>query len=173
MSAPTIERGRRCENCMHWDNGVRAIQHYKIKRFKDLEMEAERILARKRLGDDDGSQLQVARNAGRLQQEGWTPAQAERIAVEAARAVGGARSQTRNFADLNTAIKALGMNLDFGDQLMQAGKLGICTVDAAPGDFVVKDFFCGTRYKASVVVDGAHKHDETPEEARNRLGLDD
>jgi len=171
-AAPTIERGRRCENCQHWDNGERAIQHYKAKRFADLQRDSHKILERTRLGDQDGSQLQVAKNAAKLQREGWTPAQAERIAVEASQALSGTRSQTRDFSDLDETMRALGVNYDHGDKLMRAGLLGICGVDAAPGDFVHKDFFCGTRYNASVVVDEAHKHDETPEEARNRLGLD-
>ena len=65
-SAPTIERSKRCENCLTWDNSNAAIRHYKDKRYADIERAAKAVLARdgkttraranapiKRLSDDD------------------------------------------------------------------------------------------------------------------------
>ncbi len=46
INAPTIERGRRCQNCIHYDNGPTAVQSYKAKRFADMQHKAKEIIER-------------------------------------------------------------------------------------------------------------------------------
>lgn len=159
--APVLERGRRCENCTNFNNGPLAIQHYKAKRMADLQRHAADIFERgapalpvgvtgKRLGDDDPHSPKIG--GSRTQREG-------------------------DFSDLDAHMQALGLNYEYGDKLMREKLLGICMVGAAPGDFVHKDYLCGDqgpcRYVARVIVEDAHKHDETAGEARERLGLKD
>lgn len=158
MSAPTIDRGRRCQNCKHWDNGALAIQHYKVKRFAELQARALHIfsnggpvpvgLTGQRLGDDDIHSPKV----------------------------GGKRSVNLGFEDMDRYQRMLGLNYELGDTLMRNGQMGMCRVAASPGDFTQLGYLCGDqgpcRYEASVVVDGAEKPDETAGEARSRLGLD-
>ena len=45
ISAPTIERSKRCQNCIHFDAGDKARQVYFVKRSRELEFKA-----RERLG---------------------------------------------------------------------------------------------------------------------------
>ncbi len=40
ISAPTIERSKRCQNCIHFDNGPKAQQVYYVKRSRELEYKA-------------------------------------------------------------------------------------------------------------------------------------
>jgi hypothetical protein len=149
-SAPTITRGRRCENCVHYDNGELAIQHYKAKRFEELKARADKIIS-----------------------ENPTPAALRAVQLASA-SVGGKDRQTRNFDDLNHLMQALGVNYELGDTMMRQGLLGMCMVSAAPGDFVHKDYLCGdkgpSRYKSNIKIEGK---DETAGEARSRLGLED
>ena len=42
----TLDRGRRCQNCIHFDNGPRAKQFYDQCRFRDMQGNAQQILAR-------------------------------------------------------------------------------------------------------------------------------
>lgn len=46
ITAPTISRGRRCQNCVGFDNGPRAQQHYDVKRLQELQHKAREILER-------------------------------------------------------------------------------------------------------------------------------
>ncbi len=85
--------------------------------------------------------------------------------------VGGTDRQTRNFGDVDARMKALGLNYDLGDTLMREGALGLCLISAADGDFTHRDYFCGDRYDSKVKVDGSESHDETGDEARDRLGI--
>lgn len=75
FSAPTIERGKRCENCLLWDRSDAAIRHYKDKRFADIQHVAKKVLANDgkttrrardaqiaRLGDDDSNMTQLGSN---------------------------------------------------------------------------------------------------------------
>lgn len=151
MGAPTIERGRRCENCRHFTNGEMAIQHYKIKRNEELNAQAKQIFER-------GGPVPVGLTGQRLGD------------MEHSHKVG-ADATTRDFRGLDARMQALGINYEFGDTLMRNGQLGLCLISASPGDFVHKDYFCGAKYDPKVKVDDAHKHDETAEEARDRLGL--
>lgn len=75
LSAPTIERSKRCENCLLWDRSDAAIAHYKQKRFADIQYVAKEVLANDgkttrrardaqiaRLGDDDSNMAQLGSN---------------------------------------------------------------------------------------------------------------
>ncbi len=152
IGAPTISRGRRCENCRHFNNGELAIQHYKTKRHAELNAIAAQVL--------EGKPVSAA-------------ARGQRIGADDVHSptVGGAAIQTRDFSDIDDRMKALGLNYEMGDTLMREGALGLCLVHAAKGDFCHKDYFCGTRYDPKVKVEGSEKHDETADEARDRLGI--
>ena len=43
-TAPTVSRGRRCQNCRTFDNGPAAIQLYKERRTADVQRRAEQVL---------------------------------------------------------------------------------------------------------------------------------
>lgn len=74
ITAPTMERSRRCENCIHWDNGPKAKQHYEVCRLGEARAQAIRTIERegtlteqlipkpKRLGADDPAFAQFAKN---------------------------------------------------------------------------------------------------------------
>lgn len=143
IQAPTISRGRRCENCRHYNNGDLAIQHYKTRRHAELDAIAAKVLS--------GGPVSAAVRGQRI---------------------GGTDRQTRDFGDLDERMKALGLNYEMGDTMMRQGVMGMCLVAAAQGDFVHKDYFCGTKYDPKVKVEGSEQHDETGDEARNRLGLE-
>lgn len=147
-SAPTISRGRRCENCIHFDNGVLAIQHYKAKRFAELTARAKKII-------EASSDPRIAKLVNTLSTK-----------------VRGKDVQTRDFTDLDQAMQTLGVNYELGDTLMRQGVIGLCRISALPGDFIHKNAFCGTKYEAKVKVEGSETPDETGDEARARLGLE-
>jgi hypothetical protein len=151
-AAPTIDRGRRCENCRHFNNGTMAVQHYKAKRHAEITAKAKEIFER-------GGPL-TGPLVGRL-------GDADPHSMPRRRAV------SSDFGDIDSRMQALGLNYEFGDQLMREGKLGLCMIGATDADFVQSTYFCGNKYDPKVVVDGAAKHDETPEEARERLGMKD
>ncbi len=44
ISAPTIERSKRCQNCIHFDNGPKAQQVYFVKRSREIEFKARQNL---------------------------------------------------------------------------------------------------------------------------------
>lgn len=44
VSAPTIGRSKRCQNCIHFDNGEPARQVYFVKRSRELEFKARKRL---------------------------------------------------------------------------------------------------------------------------------
>ena len=46
ITGPTIERGRRCQNCVHFDNGEKTVKSYKMKRFNEIQRKAAQILER-------------------------------------------------------------------------------------------------------------------------------
>lgn len=125
-----------------------AKNHYETLRARDLEAGAAKILANEavspamrgqRLGDDDPHSA-PKRRTGRNKRRGKT----------------------------SDPFQALGLNYQMGDQLMNAGVLGICMVNAAEGDFVHQLYLCD-RYKSRIKVDDADKPDELPEEARERI----
>jgi hypothetical protein len=74
ISAPTIERSRRCQNCIHWDNGPTAQKHYEICRLGDAKAHAIRTLEREgqlpknlhptpeRIGADDPTFKEMSEN---------------------------------------------------------------------------------------------------------------
>jgi len=150
VSAPTISRGRRCENCRHFNNGPLAIQHYKAKRHQELDQQAQRIFAA-------GPPKNLKRHPSRA-------------AVNTV-LTGGRNQAVNNLGDIQERLQALGLNYSKGDEFMRLGLMGICLVSAVDGDFVHKDGFCGTKYDARVKVDGDDQADETGNEARDRLGI--
>jgi hypothetical protein len=152
IAAPTISRGRRCENCRHYNNGELAIQHYKIKRHAELDALVARVF--------EGGPVSAASRGMRL---GANDIHSHHV--------GGADRQTRDFGDIDERMKALGLNYEMGDTLMRQSVLGLCLVSASGGDFVHKNYFCGTKYDPEVKVDDSKTYDETGDEARDRLGL--
>lgn len=124
-----------------------AKSHYSTLRQRDLEAGAAKILANEavspalrgeRVGDSD-PHTSPRRRTGRNKRRGK-----------------------------RDPFQALGLNYQLGDQMIDAGVLGICMINAAPGDFVHQMYLCD-RYKSRIKVDGADKPDELPEEARERI----
>jgi hypothetical protein len=144
-AAPTIERGRRCENCLHWSCGEDARAKYEDYRRRDFLDAAARTVAA------EGNR---------------------KITKEIAARVGpvGAPKAIRRLGDHDSGAK-LGLNMAYGDALILGNMLGICHIEAAPGDFVHAHYLCG-RWTQKYRPDGAEKPDELPEEARERLGLE-
>ncbi len=159
ISAPTIERGRRCQNCLSFNNGPIAIRHYKQKRFADMQQEAKEVLQR------DGmtkAQVQELLDAARNHEPG-TPAPF--------------RIQRQSDVDPHSKLAE---NYTLGDDLIRRGQLGICLKNNTAGDFVHAHHLCGNdpaspfkcQWTEKFKPDGAEKHDESAAEARKRLGLD-
>ena len=144
ISAPTIERGRRCQSCTHWDNGERAIKLYKEKRYADLERAAASILT--------GAPTSAAVRGERLGAE------------NVLRQKRTAASMSLN--EFEAYGKRMGLQYQIGDNMIRQKVLGICSINATPDDFVHRDYFCD-RYKSTIVIEGK---DELPEEAKDRLG---
>jgi len=46
IQGPTIERGRRCQNCTQFDNGPVAVRDYKMRRFAEMQRNAVSVLQR-------------------------------------------------------------------------------------------------------------------------------
>lgn len=143
-----IERGRRCQNCRHYNNGEMAVKHYKQRRFDEMQAAASKVLA--------GEPVSAALLGDRLGAD-----DSQRTA--------------RRVRDLKTfdadAAAKLGLNYELGDTLLRTGQMGMCLISAAPSDFVHFAYLC-EKWTEKFKPDDAEKHDELGDEARERLGLD-
>lgn len=149
--APTIERSRRCQNCIHWDNGDKAIKHYKMLRHRDLDQAAAKIL--------EGGQAPAGLSGKRLSDaDPHTQRQFKDMAAP-------------NMNDLDMRMRLLGLNYSMGDNLMRQGQLGICRAGKTAGDFVKFNYLCAS-WTGRLIPDGADEGDELSEEAKDRLGYD-
>lgn len=151
-SAPTIERGRRCQNCVHFSNDEEiAIKRYKELRFRDMQRHAAEVLER-----DGVSPKRIRKMLENVQRhKPGTPAPH--------------RIQRQGDVDPHSKLAE---NYTLGDNLIRQGLLGICLQDCADGDFVHAHYLCD-RWTEKYRPDGAEKPDELPEDARARLGLQD
>lgn len=144
----TIERGRRCQNCRHYDSGELAVKHYKERRFGEMQTAAKKVL--------DGEGVSAALLGQRL---------GDSDAQKAARRV-------RDLSTLDSdAATKLGLNYELGDTLLRNGQMGICLIGAAPSDFVHFAYLCD-QWSEKYKPDESDKPDELGDEARERLGLD-
>jgi hypothetical protein len=136
---------------VHFNTGPMAVSHYKTLRARDLEQAASKVMA-----DEGVSPALLGQRLGDADPHGSPKRRTGR----------NKRKRTQD------KFAALGLNYELGDQMINAGVLGICMIDAAEGDFVHQMYLCD-RYKSRIKVDDADKPDELPEEARKRIYGDD
>jgi hypothetical protein len=148
-TAPRHEVSRRCQNCVSFDNGPLALQHYKAKRFQEMQGAAAKILAGEgvspamlgqRLGDSDPDTPKGGMGV-------------KKVKVDA-------------------AMDKLGLNYDMGDQMIRQGRIGLCMKHKAAGDFV-EYLYCCPHWTARVKPDDVRSDDKLAEEAKSDLGYDD
>lgn len=157
-SAHTIGRSKRCQNCVHYENGEPARKRYKELRFRDLQRAAAAILDGKqppagltgvRLADDERPRLRHKRAAEKVTDIKALP----------------------SMSAMDKMMRKMGLSYELGDNLMRAGRLGICLIGVPAGDFVEYRYLCD-KWTGRFTPDDADEGDELPEEAKDRLGYD-
>jgi len=144
INSKTIERGRRCQNCIHFDAGPKARQHYDALRQRDIIAEAKAIVIREGKLPED---VQTAHKQGRL-------------------------AGPKRIGNDDPGFARLQQNFIMGDSYMQAGAMGICRKGIPTGDFVHAMYLC-EHWSARVKPDGAdEKGDMTSEEIKDREGME-
>jgi hypothetical protein len=128
-----------------------AISHYKACKMRDLNAAAGKVLG--------GEKVTPALLGQRLADEEKTDGKPESM------------RPARDLSTMDGQMQALGLNYEFGDTLIRTGQLGICMINAAPGDFVHFAYLC-EKWRERVRPDKAEKPDELGDEARDRMGLD-
>jgi len=163
----TIERGRGCWNCKHFNNEEMARQHYRSQVTEERISLAQNLLpSMGRLGDDDGSLREAAVEAGTLIRTGHTLEQAMDIALahQASKSprirqiVAEARAQDARFIAFN--------------QMMAQGAIGICLIGKPEGTFVDCRYLCDDGWSgvtgSSVATEG-HALDKSSNEIREEI----
>jgi hypothetical protein len=128
-----------------------AIQHYKACKMRDLNAAAAKVIG--------GEKVTPALLGQRLADEEHASGKPAPI------------RPVRDLSTMNAQMQALGLNYELGDTMMRTGQLGICLINAAPGDFVHFAYLC-EKWKERVRPDESEKPDELGDEARDRMGLD-
>ena len=158
---PTIERGRGCYNCKHFENGEMARKHYDAKTAQDRQLAA---MTRKpspvRLADTEVSVIDVAKKAAEFCEQGHP----SELAVEMAIAATGCKSP--EVADAMRLAERSESHLQEYTAAVARGKIGICLKGSTEGDFVVNAYLCGKwdGVDGSSLATAGHKLDKLPEE---------
>jgi hypothetical protein len=162
FSAPerTVERGRGCWNCIHFENEDLAKQHYadRIQQEKTAAA-AQGIEGLSRLGDDDASIRDVAHKAAEFMQQGHSMEQATNMALE----VVGASSSAAKYALQEARRKEA--RFQVYTHASRLGLIGIC-LKGSGSDFVEYRCFCDKwagREGHRIAAEG-HAPDKLPEE---------
>lgn len=140
---PTIERSRRCQNCLHWDNGPRAKAHYEACRDRDMQAKAEAVLA----------------------QYGREPSRLEKSAL----ALRQGRGAFRRAMD-NLGVRFSLGDQFFAQGVVGQCRIG---ASPGTFIHALARCENPCRWTARVKPDGAELPDESGDEARERLGLKD
>jgi hypothetical protein len=157
----TVERGRGCWNCKHFNNEDLAKQHYKQRTMQEkMAIQARQAPILARLSDQDVDGREMAKKTAALMRQGFTEPEAQRIAhAELQRQLGGIVDQARR-ADARFQVF---------DRMVAAGQIGICVLGASQGDFVDHRFLCDKWSGvtgASVATEGKPL-DKLPDELRD------
>jgi len=158
---PTIERGRGCYNCRHFENGEIARNHYDAKTAQDRRMASmSRQASPVRLADTEVSVIDVAKKAGEFCAQGHS----SEAAVEMALFATGNKSP--EVADAIRHAEKAESHLSAYTRAVAAGTIGMCMKGVPDSDFVVNSYLCGSwdGVDGSSVATAGHKLDKLPEE---------
>jgi len=163
ITAPerTVERGRGCWNCSHFNNGDLARQHYRTRTMQEkMALRAHHLPALERIADDDGSIRDLARKTGELMKRGFTEHEAQQIATA---------DVQRQLGHIVAQAQRTDARFQKFDAMVQAGQIGICISGHAPGDFVAHAYLCGSwdGVTGSSVATSGKPLDKLPDELRD------
>lgn len=130
----TVERGRGCWNCTHFNNGDLARQHYRTQVGQEkLALRAQNLPEIHRLGDEDASVRDIARKTAELMRKGFAESEAQQIATA---------DVQRQLGQIVAQAKQREARFEVFDRAMELGQIGICVAGHAPGDFVEHRYLC-------------------------------
>lgn len=162
-----VERGRGCWNCKHFNNEELAKNHFQSRMSEERMGLAMNLLpSMGRLGEDDGSIQQAAREAGNLIRSGRTLEQAMDIAL--------AKQANKNplIKRVVTEAQQQDARLHTFNRMAAQGAIGICTIGKVRGDFVDCRYLCDNGWSgvtgASVATEG-HALDKSSNEIREEI----
>ena len=161
----TVERGRGCWNCIHFNNDELARQHYRTKTAGERAV-ANAASLLPSFADDDVSHRQMAHEAAELVGKHKIPVEEAVETVLAAKS----RRDPRVAAALADARQQQARFHVF-DRAVAVGGIGICIANKAPGDFVDCRYLCDhwTGRDGASVATAGKPLDKLPEEVREDI----
>lgn len=157
---PTVERGRGCWNCRHYNTDEMTRNHYYMKTAQDRR---HRAILRRDGADDAVSIVKIARTAGALCQQGFTGEQAIEMAIAAQGDVSPATAETVRMAQQDDT------NMRVFDNAVNQGLIGLCMKGGVDTDFVTHAYLCPkwTGIDGASVATEGHTLDKLPEELKD------